>query len=244
MTGPALFAAAHPDDETLMACVAIAEHLRAGQDVHVLWLTGGDASGVISVLNGSAGSSWWGVPHDPPAEGYTPLTAAELAAARIREATAAVRLLGSGYTGTLTLHAAGLPDGAVTPAAAEAAIVAVADQIAPGGPVRIKTHSHVVDDHPDHQAAGLSAQALKTADPARFGDLRQYILPGYWMDPRLAQVTESWDNPADAGVIARCRTACRAFAAWSPPHTYAVGYHSVPTKFALIEASPRSMVHP
>lgn len=244
MPSPALFVAAHPDDEVLAMAVPIAEHLRAGQDVHVLWLTTGEASGVRHTLNGTGVAGWWGVAHDPTAEGYTPLGPAEFGAARIREATAAVRQLATGYGGTLSLHEAGLPDGAVTQAAAAAAITAVADVIAPGAPVRIKTHSHLVDDHQDHVAIGLAAEALKTADPARYGDVRHYVLPAYWSDPRLATVAEAYDTPADAAVTARCRNATRAFRSWAPPHVYAVGYHSTPAYFAAIDSNPRSMVHP
>jgi LmbE family N-acetylglucosaminyl deacetylase len=240
---PALFVAAHPDDEVLGMCVAIAEHVAAGQDVHLLWLTDGPGSGARGLINGSGTASWWGVPHDPAAEGYASLDAAEFAAARIREGTNAIRLLATGYPGTLTIHRAGLADGVITTAQAQAEIVAVADAINPGGPVRVKTHTWLVDNHSDHIAAGTAAKALAANNPARFSVPRYYILPAYWADARLAQVGESFDTPSNTGVAARCRNACRAYAAWSPPETFAVGYHSVPGYFASIDANPRSMVH-
>jgi LmbE family N-acetylglucosaminyl deacetylase len=238
---PALFVAAHPDDEVLAMGVAIAEHVAAGQDVHVLWLTAGIGSVAQSHLNGTSTSTWWGVAHDPAAEGYATLTDAEFGAARIREAVNAVRCLATGLPGTLTAHEAGLT--APNQADAEAAILAVADAIAPGAPVRLKTHSPVVDNHPDHVAAGTAVQALHAADPVRFADPRYYILPPYWSDPRLSQVTEKWDLPTDAAIANRAKNACRAFASWSPPHTFAVGYHSVPSYFAAIDANPRCMYH-
>lgn len=237
-----LFVVAHPDDETLAASVAIAEHSAAALDVHLLWLTDGEGSGAITHINGSTTSTWWGVLHDPAAEGYAPLTPADLAAARIREGTNAVRALTSGL-GPVTIHRASLPDGGVTQAAAEAAILAVADQVAPGQPVRLKTHSHIVDDHADHRAAGDAARALKTADPVRFGDLRHYILPPYWTDPRLSQVTEAWDLPG-AGIAPRVLNAIRCYGAWAPPETYAIGEHSVPAMFATLRSTPKSMYHP
>lgn len=244
MPSPALFVAAHPDDETLAMGVAIAEHVAAGQDVHVLWLTAGTASGVRATLNGSGTSAWWGVQHDPAAEGYQPLSPATLGAARIEEGTAAVRCLAAGLPGTVTTHEAGLPDGAVTQAYAAGAILSVADAIAPGQPIRIKTHSHVVDDHPDHRAAGLAARALRTSDPGRFGDLRHYILPPYWSDSRLSQVSKAWDNPTDAGITARVRNAIRAYGAWSPAlGSYAIGWHSVPDMLSTLDANPRCMQH-
>lgn len=241
---PALFVFAHPDDETLAASVAIAEHVAAGQDVHVLWLTRGMASGTRDVINGTGVSAWWGVQHDPVGEGYDPLSPAWLGVARIAEGTAAVRCLAAGLPGTLTTHEGGLPDGAVTQALACGAILSVADVIAPGQPVRLKTHSHLVDDHADHRAAGLAARSLRIADPTRFSDIRHYILPPYWTDPRLSQVTKAWDNPTDAGIRARVRNAVRAYGAWQPEAgAFAVGYHSVPSMLDQLAATPKSMQH-
>lgn len=235
---PALFIAAHPDDETLAMGVAIAEHAALGQDVHVLWLTRGQASGAISKINGTVTSSWWGVPHDPAVEGYAPLSAAEFGAARIAEATNAVNCLGD-----ITVHEGGLADGQLTQADAEAAIVAVADQIAPGGAVRLKTHSHTVDDHSDHLATGNAVLALGDAEPARFDDRRYYVLSWYWDDPRLSQVSQTWDYPGSPEVAARAVNACRCYGAWSPPHTYAIGHHSVPGLWPPLMAQPKCMVH-
>lgn len=235
---PALFVAAHPDDETLAMGVAIAEHAAAGQDVHVLWLTRGQASGARDRINGDALSGWWGVLHEPAAEGYTPLSPAAFGAARITEASNAVACLGA-----VTVHEAGLPDGGVTQPDAEAAIVAVADQIAPGSAVRLKSHSHTVDDHGDHLAAGNAVLTLGDTDPGRFSDRRYYVLPWYWADPRLAQVSWGWDGPADADVEARAVNACRAYGAWSPPHSYAIGWHSVPYLWPPLMDDPRCLVH-
>lgn len=246
MPSPALFVAAHPDDETLAMGVAIAEHVAAGQAVHVLLMTDGDGSDAIDVLNGIETSGWWGLLHSPAAEGYAPLTPASLAAARVVEAETAARCLAAGLSGTLTLHRAQLPDGAVTAAAAQAAILTVADLIAPAAPIRLKGHSHVVDNHPDHLAVGVAMRALRTADPVRFADIRHYILPPYWADARLSQVTESWDAPTNADIRARAVNACRAYGAWAPDAgRYAVGWHSVyQTFFAPLLANVRSMVHP
>lgn len=243
-TGPVLFCAAHPDDETLAMSVPIAEHLASGQDVHVLWMTDGEGTSTINALNGSGIAAWWGVQHVPAAEGYATLTPADIAAARVAESTTAVRCLAAGLSGSLTLHRAQLPDGGVTAAAAQAAILAVADAIAPGGPVRLKGHSSIVDNHPDHLAIGSALVALSGSDPVRFSDRRHYILPGYWTDSRLSLVAESWDTPASGDITARVRNAIRAYGAWSPSQgSYAIGYHSTPTWFDTIAAAPKSMVH-
>lgn len=243
---PALFVLAHQDDEVLATGVPIVEHLAAGQDVHVLFLTQGEASGVLASLNGTSTSPWWVVPHDPVAEGYTPLGPTDLVIARAEEAQTALAALASGLPGTLTIHQASLPDGGVTVTAAQAEILAVADVIAPGGPVRLKTHTHVVDGHPDHLVAGQAARALRAADPGRFSDLRHYVEPPYWSSPLLSQVTESWDTPSNAAVSARVVNGCRSYGAWAPGSgAYAIGYHSVyATHFAPLLASPKAMVHP
>jgi LmbE family N-acetylglucosaminyl deacetylase len=243
-TSPALFVAAHPDDEILAMGVALAEHLAAGQDVHVLWLTDGTASGVINMLNGTGttASSWWGEPHDPAAEGYSPLSPADLGAARIAEAKAAVNCLLSGTSGRLTLHRAGLQDGQVTQADAQTAIVDLADEVAPGAPVRVKTHTWLVDHHPDHIAAGKAAKAL--AAQARFSDLRHYVEQPYWSDSRLSQVSTSWDTPASSNISTRVRNACRAYGSWHPPASYAIGYHSVAAEFGVVSSKLKCLVHP
>lgn len=246
MTTPALFVAAHPDDETLAMGVAIAEHVAAGQDVHLLWLTRGEASGVLAEINGVGVLPWWGIQHQPAAEGYAPLDPAGLGAARIAEALVATRCLSAGLPGTLTPHEAGLPDGAVTVPDAQAAILDLADAIAPGGPVRLKGHTHVseLEPHPDHRAAGEALRALAQADPSRFGDVRHYLLPNHWSDPDLTLVAESTDQPANAGIAARAVNACRAFAAWAPPHSFAIGMHSVSSLFNTLMATPKCVYHP
>ncbi len=77
--------------------------------------------------------------HDPAAEGYVPLTEADCAAARIREAGNAIRALAT--PGAITVHRGQLQDGAYTQADAQAAIVAVADLTTAGQPVHIKVHT-------------------------------------------------------------------------------------------------------
>lgn len=242
-TAPALFISAHPDDETLMAGVTIAEHLAAGQEVHVLFLTAGGASGVINMLNATgAPSAWWGTAHNPAAEDYSTLSVIDFENARLTEARTAVRCLAAGQSGSLTVHLGGLQDGAVTQADAQAKIVALADAVAPdGGLVRVKTHTWLVDNHPDHLAAGAAAKAL--ALTTRFADTRYYIEAPYWSDSRLSQVTTSWDTPGSSDISARARNACRAYGAWAPPRTFAIGYHSVSGEFGTISGSPKCLFH-
>jgi len=202
---------------------------------------------VLGYLNGTATSSWWGVPHNPTAEGYATLDAAAVGDARVTEATAAVRALVSGL-GPVTVHEAGLPDGALLQSDVEAAIESVADTIAPGlSPVRLKAHTWrpQLDVHPDHIAVGAAVKLLGDADPNRFGDRRYYLLPGYWADPDLDLVSEVWDLPANAGIKARAVNACRAYAAWAPDRgSYAIGMHSKPDWFNTVATTPKCLYHP
>lgn len=181
----------------------------------------------------------------PPPKATHP-SPATLSAARVTEAQTALKCLAAGLSGTLTVHRASLPDGAVTSATAQAAIVAVAvaDEINPGGVVRLKGHSPTVDNHADHIAAGQAMVALANSNPARFGDRRHYILPMYWTDSRLSLVTESWDGPTDAAIASRVRAAVRSYGAWSPSQgSYAIGYHSVATMLDQLIATPKCLQH-
>lgn len=239
-----LFVLAHPDDETFATGVAIAEHVAFGHDVHLLWLTQGLGSDVQGSLNGLYTNGWWGVPHIPAAEGYTPLDDAAFGAARIAECTTAVRALTSGL-GTITIHPHAGLDGAVTQASAYTAILGVCEQIAPGGAVWLKTHTWVsaLDAHPDHIAAGSAGKQLAVDYPARFGAMRYYLLSRYWTSPALSQVTESWDIPS-ASTAARVVHACRALGAWAPEAgRYAISNHSTPDLIATMMAAPKNMYH-
>jgi LmbE family N-acetylglucosaminyl deacetylase len=246
MTAPALFVSPHPDDETIGMAVPIAEHLAAGQDVWILELTDGEATGVTGQLNGIGVNPWWGIAHDPTDEGYTPLTAADVGAARLREAAAAAHILATGYPGILTICQAHLPDGAVSEASAERAILAVADQANPAGPVRLKGPTWVpeLDDHPDHIATGQAIRSLGTADPVRFGDRRYYVQPGHWTTTPPAGITLWWDTPDNPGIAAHAIAATRCYAAWSPAAgSYAIGMHSKSDWLTTIATTPKARVH-
>jgi LmbE family N-acetylglucosaminyl deacetylase len=239
---PVLFVSAHPDDETLSMGVAIAEHVAAGRDVHVLWMTGGGQTGARKLVNGTGTSPWWGTQHDPAAEGYPALTFEECAAARLREARNAVRCLAS--PGTVTVHEAGYASESVQTFDQEQAVTAIEAVVDQIGPAHIKGHTWLVDNHADHLAVGGAIKALAQADPSRYLLPRYYVQATYWSDPRLAQVADSWDNPTNAGITARVRNAIRAYGSWSPPYTYAIGRHSVPGLFDTIDAAPKCLYHP
>lgn len=243
---PALFIAPHPDDEQLGMSVAIAKHLAAGQAVHVLWLTDGSASAARDRVNGlGTPAPWWnGIAHHPEQEGYVALTGAAFGAARLNESKCGIRALCSGYPGAVSFHEGGLPDGGVSVSMAETLIWSLCESIAPGQPVRLKTTSHLVDNHDDHVAAGQAILNLSVQEPARFNDCRWYVLPTYWADPRLAQVAEVSEYPTDAAMRGRIKNALMAFGAWAPDRgAYAIGQHSTPSLFSQLRADTRSMYH-
>jgi LmbE family N-acetylglucosaminyl deacetylase len=249
MVSPAAFIFCHPDDETVAAGVSIAEHVAAGQDVHLLWLTRGTGSSVLGKLNATSPTPnpWWGVMHDPAAEGYGVLDLDQFGQARIDEGSGAADCLSAGLPGSLTLREAGLLDGAVTAEDAQAAILAMCDEIAPGMPVRLKSHTYVpeLDTHSDHLAAGTAVRNLAAADPARFGDVRHYLLPPHWTSSHLNLVSEAWDLPSNADIAARAVNACRVYGAWAPQAgRYAIGHHSTYAYFATVMAGPKCLFHP
>lgn len=233
---PWILVAPHPDDETLGAGVLVAEHVAADRDVHILLLTRGTSSVARLELNGSRTSRWWGVTHDPAADGYAPLTVDAFGQARYDELTTAVRALGGGQ-----VHEAGLTDGQVTVGQAKAAIAALVTSI--GRDAGVYAPSYVVDDNPDHRAAGQALRELAAEQPAAYGDVGWYILPRYWSDARLKQVAPYRDAPSNTQISDRVRNACRAYSAWHPPYSYAIGYHSVDDMFALVDTNPRALLH-
>lgn len=253
---PACFINAHFDDETLGPGDTLAEHFAAspGQDIHVLWVTDSTNSGVRNMLNGDTLSSYWGKMHVPADEGYgsiVPISPATMGSLRKAEANNAVRQLWSGLPGKMTLHYGTLVDGfggrgtfpsSSAIAAAKAQIYATLNAINPGGPVRIKCHSWLVDNSADHLAIGLACKQLAAQYPTRFHDIRYYSRPAYWADSRLSKVKHGFDLPTNANIRERVIDACRAYLAWAPPHAFAIGGHSV-SDFTKLIAKPQSLYH-
>jgi LmbE family N-acetylglucosaminyl deacetylase len=238
---PVIFVTPHPDDEVLGFSVQLYRHVAAGREVHVLALTNGSATRVVAELNGEVATpQWWRVRHNPTAEGYTPLTPEQVGTARLaeqRQACACVRV------GADRIHHAGLQDGQVTAGQAKAAILALADQLGPDP--GLWAPSFVVDNHPDHLAAGQAVKALGQQQPDRFWDRRYTVHRNYWSDPRLAQVGGG-TIATPASTIERDRTinAARCYGAWAPRvGSYAIGQHSTPSLFAFALTNPKVMVH-
>jgi len=240
MGRPVIFVVAHPDDETLGFGPQLRRHVVYDRDVHVLLLTRGEATRVREELNGERITPWWRVLHNPVVEGYAPLTQTDVGTARLAELVAAVGCMGIPPD---RVHEARLPDGGVTVEAAKAAILELADTLPDTG---LWSHSYLVDNHPDHLAAGQAVRQLGEEQPTRFWDRRYMIEPQYWTDPRISQLPHppSLADAADADERDRTINACRAYGVWQPRSgAFAVGMHSVDRVFAAMQARPAAMVH-
>lgn len=248
-----LWVAAHPDDETLGYSLEYLKHRAAGLRCHVLWLTHGENTGARGIINGTGTDAFWnGRVHNPSAEGYAPLTKADIARARVTETETAVRALGAGLPGSLTMWHANplLPDGyggtgtaptTLAVAQAQAAILAVCRSIT-SGPVRLKGHSWL-DTAPDHAAAGAAIRNLAAKYPTLYGDRTHFLRPQFWARPP-AGAAYAWSLPTSADQVHRVRNAITAFGAWAPTlGAYGVGQISVPGDFATLEATPKSLLH-
>ena len=237
---PIIFVSPHPDDETLGFNVQLWRHVAASRDVHVLTLTRGTATRVRAELNGETTPVWWKVRHDPTLEGYAPLSETAVGTARMAEQQAACAAVGIGAD---RIHDANLQDGKVTVAQAKAAIIALADRL--GADTGLWAPSYLVDNHPDHLAAGQAVQALGREQPTRFWDRRYVVARPYWSDPRLAQIAgEVYASAANATERDRTINALRCYGAWQPQRgAFAIGMHSVPETFTALLAGPKCLVH-
>lgn len=244
-----LWVFAHPDDEVIAAGLSMRQHLEAGLDCHLLLATQGTASGVLAQLNGTGINPTWGMPHNPTAEGYATLTAAQFGTARIAESTDAMRVLASGTGATVTLWEAGLSDGSVTKADVMTAIQAVYGQIcASGEAVWLKSHTDALNpdgspvEHPDHTACAQAVRQLSVDDPAVFGNVRFYPEPDSWTNTAVIARSPHRILPVSGtDQAAATRNACRAFSAWAPASgRFAIGEQSVPSLFL---ASPENRYH-
>jgi LmbE family N-acetylglucosaminyl deacetylase len=189
----------HPDDETLCCAGLIERVLQDGGRVSVLWITSGDAERIGLVLT---------------AKTLLPnaATARKFGETRVREARAAVTLLGVPPAGQLLL---GYPDGGLlallrehrtTPyrsSVSDADAVPYPDALFPGHPYtgeslerdfaavleRVRPTLILapspLDEHPDHRAAGLLAIAAGAGNDGRRA-VRYWIVHGGegWPSPR------------------------------------------------------------
>lgn len=259
--------APHPDDETLSMGLAMMHFIASGYEVHLVSITNGNAIGVANTLNGqtAAGTaincSLGDHPyrHNPAREGYAPLTVADIGAARLKEARAALgamAMLPSATPGTVVHHYGGLSDGFGGPAKGAATSTAVAQVKAiikgfiDDYPNSLHYTMSASDAHPDHAACGLALRELKNELPA-LTNSKFFVSRLYWglsqADGKYPQVvldeadgTLQWYGSGSTSFANRkaeydawLRTKVIVpFKAWNPAAgAYGIGYHQVATQF-------------
>lgn len=220
----------HADDKMLFFGWIAAHHVLAYREVHVVLMSNGSTSNVFEELNGLFwDSTWWGGYHYPAREGYQPLTRTEFGLARTREWANGAAQLGIPPTrlhyGMGLASSADLPD-AVSKTYATEVMQYWADQTAADGAAAAGHYTMWwKDKHADHAACGQALYALHfTGDPA-FYDTRWATKPE---DAAAAGAVPYLvpDTMTDT-ILWLTRRGGRAFGAWDPPNTYAIGYHSV-----------------
>jgi LmbE family N-acetylglucosaminyl deacetylase len=236
----------HADDLLLSAGQAAAHFRGANYNLILVTMSPAGSGGVLDDLAGDVVCSSHGYRHSPTLEGYIAPAEADFHDLRLAESRAALGSLAAAVSGTGTVEhidgglAAGFggPWGAPPTAAgiadAKAVIKGLVDTHANG-----TTFFHTMsptDDHPDHAACGQALRDLKN-DPAYsylLGGSRFFVSRLYWNDADVIAegattfpVTQSRKAEYDKA----CRIAAKAYAAWQPPQSLAVGYHQVINQF-------------
>jgi LmbE family N-acetylglucosaminyl deacetylase len=224
----------HQDDMVLWGGQVVAHHTLVGRTVHAVLGTDGSTSAMRDALNGLDSNGWWGGYHYPEREGIpAPLSPSEFAAARDREMLQECAQLGirpenihlrqDSRTANLTVDQA-------------KALILSYEAQAPGA-------GHYTtwwgDTDPNHSALGTALRQLAIAGAvadARWVVRRSQIgsVPG-----AVEYVVPS-TYAAQAKQMARA--AARCYAAWCPPHSYAIGRHSVPADFDAVEAGASNYI--
>lgn len=236
----------HADDFMISMGIAAAHYLGAGWKVHLVTMSPSGSGGVLDDLAGDVVCGSHGYRHNPAKEGYVAPLEDDFHDLRFAESRAALGTLAAAITGSGDIEHfdGGLPTGFGGPAggpptadgiaAAKAVIKEYVDANANG-----TTFFHTMsptDNHPDHAACGQALRDLKN-DPAysyTLGGSRFFVSRLYWADADvIAEGTTTFPVTASrkAEYDKACRIAAKAYAAWQPPHTLAVGYHQVINQF-------------
>ena len=224
----------HADDACLFMAQAAAHHVLAGRPVHVVLMSNGSTSGVLGELNGTAPDpTWWAGQHNPAAEGYAPLTAAEFGLARTREWRQACRHLGvpdaQQHLGMGLASSDLLPNGITQAYATEVMQFWLDHDLALGlDPPGFYT-MWWGDPHADHAACGQALRTLRQTDPD-FADSRWMVKPE--QAAAAGAATYSVPGPLLTEVRLMQKRAAWAYGAWAPElGSFAVGMHSVRAYF-------------
>jgi LmbE family N-acetylglucosaminyl deacetylase len=234
----------HADDFLLSMGLAAAHYLGAGYRVHLLTMSPSGSGGVLDDLAGDVVCGSHGYRHSPAKEGYVAPTEAEFHGLRLAESRAALGTLAAAVanSGAVEHFDGGLPTGfggtpgyppsAAGIAAAKDVIKHYVDTYAHG-----TTFFHTMsptDNHPDHAACGVALRQLKQDPAYALGGSRFFVSRLYWNDADvIAEGTTTFPaTPARKAEYDKAvRIAAKAYAAWQPPQTLAVGYHQVINQF-------------
>jgi hypothetical protein len=230
-TPPAIFFIPHQDDETLSMGVAITQHLDAGREVIAVLYTDGAGSVAQKILNGEAGSSWWGGTHNPVTEGYNPIDNQKFSEARINELKSALMQLG---VKAENIHIRNLAsDGTLTLDEVKSLVLEYAQNY-PGASFK------AMSQHDGSLSHSLSGQALVDLyNQTAVTDVRLYVSRNDW-----TRVTVGSTVTANTSQAFRIKKAAFVYQAWNPAvESFAIGYHSVSPQFNSMLANIQNRQH-
>lgn len=229
-TGRAVyFFTPHQDDEVLFMGQAIAHHVLAGREVHIVLMSNGSTSNVRAELNGTASDpTWWGGSHDPAHEGYAPLTQVQFGLARTVELLNAAAQLGVPegrvHFGMDLPTSADLPDSVSAEYAGQVFSYWMGQETAAGRPAPGLYTMHWDDPHSDHAHCGDALRALRLGS-SLYADSRWMVKPEQATTLAADEYAVPLALRSEAGWMVK--RAAWAYGAWSPPVSFAIGMHSV-----------------
>lgn len=223
----------HQDDGDLFFAKMVAHSILVGREVHGVLMSNGTTSNVLGEINGDyADNQWWKDKHEPAREGYAPLTKQEFGLARTREWRNSWHQLGVPderlHLGMDLATSDLLPDAISVSYATQVMRYFVEGDIAAGRAVGGLYTMWWMDAHSDHAACGQALHALKVAD-STYSDARWMTKPED-ADRAGAAV---YGVPAELldQVTHMQWKAAQCYGAWSPPDSFAIGFHSVYTPY-------------
>lgn len=213
----AIFYSPHPDDETLSMGSAILHHLELGEEVHLVLLTQGGASGAFERVNERLRE-----------EGLSPITIEAFMEARVAEFKHAVYALGIDPE---HIHLYDETDGDLNSHDVEPVILEMEK--------RFPKAAHYVfsykDPHPDHAATGKALQKLYEANKV---DQAGFFVPKY----AGLDLGEPVYAPEDRQVF--LQAALSAYGIWNPESgRYAVDHLSIIKAFEQAETARYDLMH-
>lgn len=247
----AIFYSPHADDETLSMGMAIAEHVAAGFDVHVVLMSYGENTTAVDIINGD---QWCGIhqkTHNPSSEGFSRFgkNSRTLGQARAQEFTNACRALGVPAKNIHTEDAVWITSGQEHPLYSQTAVQNVMlkyERLYPGAAHKTTSYYDGYIDKtgrecptPEHQLCGRALQYLAQHKMISDTDPRFYLTPLLWK--YHDQLGYDDYNSKYVGTV---QTALRQYGTWDPSRgSYAIGFHSVVDDFNIVFNHTASRYH-